>query len=165
MMSFKDNISRAFDKFTNAVGGAARSTADKAKTLTDVAKLNLKINAEEDKIKKAQAELGKAYYNDFEAGLPTDAENYLTFCNTIREAKQTIESLRAAIEETKAPKPEPEAEKPAAEAVDAVEEAVEEAVASVEEAVKETVEAAEKMEFTVVDDKPSEEPSENVPQE
>ena len=90
MMSFKDNISRAFDKFTNAVGGAARSTADKAKTLTDVAKLNLKINAEEDKIKKAQAELGKAYYNDFEAGLPTDAENYLTFCNTIRDAKQTI---------------------------------------------------------------------------
>ena len=156
-MSFKEEFSKAFGNLANVFGDAAKATADKTKQMSEIAKLNLKIKTEEDKIKKAQAELGKLYYNDFEAGLPIESENYLPVCNQIRDAKEAIAQYRASIEELKAAKPE--------EAV-VEEKAVVEAepcCCACEEAPAAEEVAAESIEFTVVDDVQSEQADEEKP--
>ena len=57
--------------------------------------------SEEDKIKKAEAELGKLYYRDYAVGEEMDTAEYLPWCQKIDESKQTIADLRDYIEELK----------------------------------------------------------------
>ena len=80
---------------------AAQAAAKKTKKLAEIAKANLSIYSEEDKIKKAQAELGKLYYRDYVVGEEMDTAEYLPWCQKIDEAKQTIADLRDYIEELK----------------------------------------------------------------
>ena len=86
------------DKAANAAGAAKK----KAAVLAGIAKANVSIYAEEDKIKKAEAELGRLYYNDFVTGNGVDAEAYQPICDRITESKNTIQELKAAIAEMKA---------------------------------------------------------------
>lgn len=165
-MSLKEELSKAFGSIANAVSDAAKTTADKAKQMTEIAKLNLKISAEEDKIKKAQMQLGEAYYNDFEAGLPIEGENFLSLCEQIRLAKEAIADYRTAVEALKADKTEeskpeePSCCKPA-------EEKPEEPTCCCKPAEEKSEEPtcctpAENIEFTVVDDKPETQPEDNA---
>ena len=97
-MAFFDNISSLRDKASEAAQAAAKKT----KKLAEIAKANVSIYGEEDKIKKAEAELGKLYYRDYAVGEEMDTAEYLPWCQKIDEAKQTIADLRDYIEELKA---------------------------------------------------------------
>ena len=179
-MSLKEELSKAFGSIANAVGDAAKTTADKAKQMAEIAKLNLKISAEEDKVRKAQMQLGEAYYNDFEAGLPIEGENFLSLCEQIRLAKEAIADYRTAVEALKADKPaEEKSEEPTC-CCKPAEEKSEEPTCCCEPAEEKSEEPtcckpaeekseeptcckpAENIEFTVVDDKPETQPEDNA---
>lgn len=80
---------------------AAQAAAKKTKKLAEIAKANVSIYSEEDKVKKAQMELGKLYYRDYVVGEELDEAEYLPWCQQIDEAKQTIADLRDYIENLK----------------------------------------------------------------
>ena len=93
-MALKDN----FESFIDMAGEAAQTAAKKTKKLAEIAKSNLSIYSEEDKIKKAYAELGKLYYRDYVVGEELDEAEYLPWCQKIDESKQAIADLRDYIE-------------------------------------------------------------------
>ena len=93
-----DSIDSLREKATEA----AQIAAKKTKKLAEIAKANVSIYSEEDKIKKAEVELGKLYYRDYAVGEEMDTAEYLPWCRKIDEAKQTIADLRDYIEELKA---------------------------------------------------------------
>ena len=97
-MAFFDSI----DSIREKAAEAAQTAAKKTKKLAEIAKANVSIYSEEDKIKKAQQELGKLYYRDYVVGEEMDEAEYLPWCQQIDEAKQTIADLRDYIEDLKA---------------------------------------------------------------
>ena len=97
-MAFFDSI----DSIREKAAEAAQAAAKKTKKLAEIAKANVSIYSEEDKIKKAQQELGKLYYRDYVVGEEMDEAEYLPWCQQIDEAKQTIADLRDYIEDLKA---------------------------------------------------------------
>ena len=64
-------------------------------------KANFNILAEEEKVKKAQLELGKVYYKNFISGEDTDLAECLPLCEKITESLKLIESLKAEIEQAR----------------------------------------------------------------
>ena len=97
-MAFFDSI----DSIREKAAEAAQTAAKKTKKLAEIAKANVSIYSEEDKIKKAQQELGKLYYRDYVVGEDMDEAEYLPWCQQIDEAKQTIADLRDYIDDLKA---------------------------------------------------------------
>ena len=97
-MAFFDNLSTLKEKAAEAAQAAAKKT----KKMAEIAKANVSIYAEEDKSKKAEAELGKLYYRDYAVGEEMDTAEYLPWCQKIDESKQTIADLQDYIEELKA---------------------------------------------------------------
>ena len=108
-MSFTDN----FEAAKNIAKEAAQTAAAKAKELAAVAKANISIYAEEDKVKKAEIELGKLYYRDYAVGEEMDNAEYLPWCQKIDESKKLIAELKDYIDDVKAADEVP-AEAPAA---------------------------------------------------
>lgn len=96
-MSFTDN----FEAAKNIAKEAAQTAAAKAKELAAVAKANISIYAEEDKVKKAEIELGKLYYRDYAVGEEMDSAEYLPWCQKIDESKKLIEELKDYIDSLK----------------------------------------------------------------
>lgn len=96
-MAFSETI----DTIREKAAEAAQAAAKKTKQLAEIAKANVSIYSEEDKIKKAQQELGKLYYRDYVVGEELDEAEYLPWCQQIDEAKQTIADLQDYIEEVK----------------------------------------------------------------
>ena len=96
-MAIKESFDSLYEKATEAAQYAAKKT----KKLAEIAKANLSIYAEEDKIKKAQLELGKLYYRDYVLGEEQDEAEYLPWCKRIDESKQTIADMRDYIDELK----------------------------------------------------------------
>ena len=105
-MTFLNSLECIRDKATEAAQLAARKT----RKLAEIAKANLSIYSEEDKIKKAQLELGKLFYRDYAVGEEPDQAEYLPWCRKIDECKQTIADLRDYIDELKAERVETVAE-------------------------------------------------------
>ena len=97
-MAFIDSIDTIREKAAEAAQVAARKT----KQLAEIAKSNVSIYAEEDRIKKAQQELGKLFYRDYVVGEEMDEAEYLPWCQQIDEARQNIADLRDYIDELKA---------------------------------------------------------------
>lgn len=97
-MSFTDN----FEAAKNIAKEAAQTAAAKAKELAAVAKANISIYAEEDKVKKAEIELGKLYYRDYAVGEEMDNAEYLPWCQKIDESKKLIAELKDYIDDVKA---------------------------------------------------------------
>lgn len=89
-MSFTEN----FETAKNLAVEAAQTAAAKAKKLAAIAKANISIYAEEDKVKKAQLELGKLYYRDYAVGEELDNAEYLPWCQKIDESKKAIAELK-----------------------------------------------------------------------
>ena len=89
-MSFSEN----FETAKNLAMEAAQTAAAKAKELAAVAKANISIYAEEDKVKKAEIELGKLYYRDYAVGEELDSAEYLPWCQKIDESKKAIAELK-----------------------------------------------------------------------
>ena len=107
------NLSENFESVKNFAMGAAQTATQKAKVLAAVAKANVSIYAEEDKIRKAEAQLGKLYYRDYAVGEEMDTAEYLPWCQKIDESKKLIAELKDYIDEVKAADEAP-AEAPAA---------------------------------------------------
>lgn len=97
----KFNFNENFEVLKEAVEGVAQTAAYKTKLLGIIAKNNLTILSEEDKIKKAYTELGKVYYKDFIMEEEPDEAEYLPWVNKITEGKKKIEALRAEIADCK----------------------------------------------------------------
>ena len=91
-------LKESFENFRDIASEAAQTAAKKTKKLAEIAKANLSIYSEEDKIKKAYSELGKLYYRDYVVGEELDEAEYLPWCQKIDESKQTIADLRDYIE-------------------------------------------------------------------
>ena len=92
-MAFSDNIDAIKGYATNA----AQTAVKKTKMLASVAKANITILAEEEKIKKAQLELGKIYYKDFILDEEPDQAEYLPLCDKITESLKLIDNLKLEI--------------------------------------------------------------------
>lgn len=97
-MAFSGN----FEALKEAAAGVAQTAAQKTRLVGVIAKNNLTILAEEDKIKKAQTELGKIYYKDYIMDEEPDEAEYLPWCDKITACRQSIEALKAEIEDAKA---------------------------------------------------------------
>ena len=72
----------------------AAAAAELAKTAAKTAKLNLQIAAEQDKIKKAQLELGKLCHQDYVSGEDGDPGAYLPWHQKIDESASKIAQMR-----------------------------------------------------------------------
>ena len=101
-------FNESFEAIMAKANEVAQLAAKKAKDMASIAKAKLAILTEEDKIKKAQVELGKLYYRDFAEGNTPEAEQYLPWCEKITVSKKTIEELKLAIEELRRTAPETE---------------------------------------------------------
>ena len=97
-MNFSENLEAA----KNIAVEAAQAAARKAKQLAAIAKANVSIYAEEDKVRKAERELGKLYYRDYAVGEEQDSAEYLPWCQKIDESKQTIAALQEQIAQLRA---------------------------------------------------------------
>ena len=91
------SLSENFESAKNIAVEAAQAAARKAKQLAAIAKANVAIYAEEDKVRKAERELGKLYYRDYAVGEEQDSAEYLPWCQKIDESKQTIAALQDQI--------------------------------------------------------------------
>lgn len=111
------NLTENFESVKKFAVDAAQTATQKAKILAAVAKANVSIYAEEDKIRKAEAQLGKLYYRDYAVGEEMDTAEYLPWCQKIDESKKLIAELKDYIDDVKAADEVP-AEAPAASAED-----------------------------------------------
>ena len=96
-MSFSDDPNVLKGKAVDA----AQMAAAKSKELAAIVKAKVNIAAEQDKIKRAQVELGKLYYRDFVAGSDQEAAEYLPWCEKITASKQVIAEQQAIIDAMK----------------------------------------------------------------
>ena len=95
------NISETYENAKSFAVETAQLAAKKTKQLAAIAKANLSIYAEEDKIKKAELQLGKLYYRDYAVGEEMDSAEYLPWCQKIDESKKLIAELKDYIDELK----------------------------------------------------------------
>ena len=110
MMNLSENIASLCGMATNAASAAKK----KATVLAGIAKANVAIYAEEDKIRKAEAELGRLYYNDTVAGAETVGEAYELICKRISDSKEVIAALKETVARLKTQSGEAAAEEEAA---------------------------------------------------
>lgn len=96
------NLNENFETVKNFARSTAASAAEKAKTLATIAKANVTIYAEEDKVRKAELELGKLYYRDYAVGEVMDQAEYLPWCQKIDESNQRIAELKQTIADLRA---------------------------------------------------------------
>ena len=94
-------FNESFEAAKSFAVNAAQTAAQKAKVLAAIAKTNVSIYAEEDKIKKAEAQLGKLYYRDYAVGEEMDSAEYLPWCQKIDESKKLIAELKDYIDSLK----------------------------------------------------------------
>ena len=168
-------MNESFESIINALTDVAQTAANKAKSLTAIAKSNISLLGEQDKLKKAYAELGKLYYRDYITGEEPDDAEYLPLCDRITELVKGIQELRENIDQAKA-KPErqeseEELEELKEELADLDEELsdLEEEFADLEEERKELERTREELaaklaELEVVEEAPTE-PAEEAPEE
>lgn len=83
-----------FDKLGEALEAAGKDVSQKAKDVSEIAKLKLDIKSKEDYIEKQFVELGKAYFEKHkdEDGIE-EAEQFFL----IKEAQEAIESMKAEV--------------------------------------------------------------------
>ena len=87
-----------FDKISETLSKGSKTLIDKTKDLTDIAKLNSQINAEENKIRDAYEALGKAYYKKHRNS--PDAADAIQF-EVIANAEMAIAKCRTEIQAIK----------------------------------------------------------------
>ena len=150
MFNFDALKSKAEELAKNASGKAAnfaKNTADKAKTAGRITKLTLENNAENDKIKKVYAEIGKLYFEKMSDAVDPE---FIELFNAVNASKAKIAANEAEIAELKAADEAGEVLEEVEAEAETVEEAVEEKVEEkVEETFENVTEAAEDV-FTEV---------------
>jgi uncharacterized coiled-coil DUF342 family protein len=89
-----------FNNFTKKVSETAKAAAKKSGDIVEMTKINMSIGAEEDKIKKAYAEIGKKIYELSASGAEIP-ESVKEQCDAINTYESTIEELKQKILEYK----------------------------------------------------------------
>ena len=100
-MDLNELVEKAKELAQGLAGAAkekAEECADQAKGLAGAAKAKVSILSEQEKIKKAQLELGKLYYRDYVVGEEQDSAEYLPWCKKIDESNELIAQLQAEID-------------------------------------------------------------------
>lgn len=92
-----------FENLTKKVSDTAKAAAKKSSELVEVTKLNMSISAEEDKIKKTYADIGKLVYTAYANGDEV-AEGYKELCSSITGYEETITAMKQKILELKSMK-------------------------------------------------------------
>ncbi|MBE6992294.1 MAG: hypothetical protein E7430_06930 [Ruminococcaceae bacterium] len=91
--------------FVNEILGTAselfEKAAQKSTYYAQIAKLNVKITAENNSLKELYTQLGKAYFEGIESGETESAEFAKELCEKIVESKGKIESYQEEIEQLK----------------------------------------------------------------
>lgn len=90
------------DTFVERAGDAAQSAAKAAKYVALVSKKRLEILAEQDKIRRNYARLGKVYYKDYVTDEEPDEAEYQPICELITESFRRINRLKAQMEDARA---------------------------------------------------------------
>ncbi len=88
------------DNFTKRVTYTAKAAAKISGSVVEVTRLNININAEEEKIKKIYAEIGKQLYEDHTEGKEV-SEKLLEKCIRIDEIISSIDEMKDKILELK----------------------------------------------------------------
>ena len=92
-----------FNDLRSRAGGLAQEAASKTRQAAQAAKVNLAISQKQEKIKKAYTELGKLYYEDFQAETAPEGTDYLLWVGKINAAKARIAALRLELNQGKEP--------------------------------------------------------------
>ncbi len=85
-----------FESFTRKVTDTARVGVRKAGEVVEITKLNISINAEEERILKVYAEMGKYVYDLYRNGKLVD-ENLKAMCGMIDSSRESIQEMRKRI--------------------------------------------------------------------
>lgn len=84
------------DNITRKVTDTAKAAAKKSGSVVEVTKLNMNINAEEDKVRKIYSDMGKQLYEDYTEGKSV-GEKLLEHCIKIDEIITNIDEMREKI--------------------------------------------------------------------
>lgn len=87
-------ITDHFENVKDFAWNAAEVAAGKARQFSEITKTNMAIKTQENRIRKAQLELGKLYYRDYIVDDGRNDAEYLAWCRKIDEAKRTIAQLQ-----------------------------------------------------------------------
>lgn len=101
-----------FQDLLDKASAAARAAAEAARSAAHAAKLSIAIAAEEDKIRTAYQQLGKQYFQDTTAGVPTQGPAYEKQIALIQEAATRIAELKERKNAAPQPAPAPEDDTP-----------------------------------------------------
>lgn len=83
-----------FDKLGEKISSTSKDVAKKTKDLTEIAKINMHIGSEEDKLKIKYLEIGKLYYELYH---DTPSEQFINLCEEITASINQIESSKRQI--------------------------------------------------------------------
>lgn len=89
------NVS-VLDNITKRVTDTAKAAAKKSGSVVEVTKLNMNINAEEEKVRKIYSDIGKQLYEDYTEGKIV-GEKLLDYCTRIDEIIGNIDEMREKI--------------------------------------------------------------------
>lgn len=89
-----------FDNISKRVSETAKAAAKMSGDIVEVTKLNMSIGAEEDKIKKVFADIGKTVYDAHASGKEV-AENLKELCMKVESYEKNIEEMKKKILELK----------------------------------------------------------------
>jgi len=88
------------ENITKAVAETAKAAAKKSSDIVEGTRLNINIGAEEEKIRKVQADMGKAIYETFKSGGEI-SESLKEYCERIQGIEKNIEDMKQKILEMK----------------------------------------------------------------
>lgn len=86
------------DKIGKTITSTSKDVAKKTKDLTEIARLNSQISAEQKRIEETYYKIGKIYYEEYK---DTSLENLMPLCNEIDETNSRIETYKAQVIEIK----------------------------------------------------------------
>ncbi|MDD6037745.1 MAG: zinc ribbon domain-containing protein [bacterium] len=89
-----------FDKFSETIMSASKDMSQKARDLSETAKLSLDIRSKEDCVRRLYAEIGEQYYKEHK----DDIEPAYEQMEKIKEYMETIENLKKHLQEVKGTK-------------------------------------------------------------
>lgn len=84
------------DNITKRVTDTAKAAAKKSGSVVEVTRLNMNISAEEEKVRKIYADMGKQLYEDYTEGKIV-GEKLLGHCEKIDEIVSNIDGMREKV--------------------------------------------------------------------
>ncbi len=89
-----------FDDLGKKVSEAAQLAAKKSSNLLEIAKLNMAITAEEDKIEKAYAKIGKQIFAKYNSKVEVDPD-VVSICEEIKVYQENLANLKSRLMDLK----------------------------------------------------------------